>query len=295
MAGAESPGGQKQKLKIDCWPKTDDWRRPGWSAVILRGFRQREAEHQTPRSEITPERHGRYERRAMSAEHSQLSPLSRPAVGARLSFLKIAAEGYPFIIVTFALAALFYVLGWTWIAGLGLALGIFLVAFFRDPERHPPETKNVVLAPADGKVISVVKVDDAPLLTGEKIRVSIFMSPFDVHINRMPVTATVEELRHRAGRFLGAYKDGAVEQNEQNAMRITDPEGRKLTIVQVAGFLARRIICKARQGETLDRGERFGLIMFGSRTDLYLPPEAEITVTDGQHVTGGETVIGRFV
>jgi phosphatidylserine decarboxylase len=121
------------------------------------------------------------------------------------------------------------------------------------------------------------------------------MSPLDVHINRMPVTATVEEIRHQPGKFLAAYKDDATEHNEQNAMRIIDPEGRRLGVVQVAGFLARRVVCRARKGDTYSKGDRFGLIMFGSRTDLYLPPETAIEVKQGQKVKGGETVVGRFV
>jgi phosphatidylserine decarboxylase len=209
--------------------------------------------------------------------------------------MKIAVEGYPFIIVALALSGLGFSLGWTLFALACAALGIFFVGFFRDPERNPPESKGAVLAPADGKIVSIVKIGDAPLLEGGKTRVSIFMSPFDVHVNRMPVTGTIEEVRHRPGRFLAAYKDGAVEQNEQNAMRIGDSEGRKIGVVQVAGFLARRIVCKARKGDRLKKGERFGMIMFGSRTDLYLPPDAEIAISEGQKVKGGETVIGRFI
>jgi phosphatidylserine decarboxylase len=121
------------------------------------------------------------------------------------------------------------------------------------------------------------------------------MSPLDVHINRMPVDATVEELCHTRGKFLAAYKDHATEQNEQNAMRVAGPNGRKLAIVQVAGFLARRVVCKARKGDTYIMGERFGLIMFGSRTDLYLPPDTHIVVAEGEKVKGGESIVGRFV
>jgi phosphatidylserine decarboxylase len=209
--------------------------------------------------------------------------------------MKIAVEGYPLILITLGLSVLGFVLGWWFIGAVAAGLAGFFVLFFRDPERHPPEGKGLVVAPADGRVVSVVKTEGAPLVDGPKVRVSIFMSPLDVHVNRMPVTATVEEIRRTPGKFLAAYKDEAVEQNEQNAMRIADADGRKLGVVQVAGFLARRIVCKARKGDTYNKGERFGLIMFGSRTDLYLPPDTEIDVTEGQKVKGGETVLGRFV
>jgi phosphatidylserine decarboxylase len=208
--------------------------------------------------------------------------------------MKIAVEGFPFVLVALALSGLGFFLGWALIAFAGAAIGIFLIWFFRDPERHAPQGKALVVAPADGKIVGLAKSDNAPLLAGDQTRVSIFMSPFDVHINRMPVAGTIEDVCHRQGRFLAAYRDEAVEQNEQNAMRIADVEGRKVGVVQVAGFLARRVVCKARKGDTMNRGERFGLIMFGSRTDLYLPPDAEITVVEGQKVKGGETVIGRF-
>jgi phosphatidylserine decarboxylase len=209
--------------------------------------------------------------------------------------MKIAVEGYPFILTALAVSVVAFVLGWWFIGAPAAACAAFFLLFFRDPERHPPEAKELVVAPADGRVVSVVKTDNAPLLDGPKLRLSIFMSPLDVHINRMPVAVTVEEIRHKPGKFLAAYKDHAVEQNEQNAMRVMDADGRKLAIVQVAGFLARRVVCKARKGDTYKKGERFGLIMFGSRTDLYLPPDIEILVAEGQKVKGGESVIGRFV
>lgn len=209
--------------------------------------------------------------------------------------MKIAVQGYPFIIAALVLSGLSFFWGPKLFAAAAAALGIFFTIFFRDPDRYSAEPANAVLAPADGKVISVVKVGNSPLWNGERIRVSIFMSPLDVHINRMPVSGMVEEVRHRSGSYLAAYRDGAVEQNEQSAMRLADPEGREIGVVQVAGFLARRIVCSARKGDNVRRGDRFGMIMFGSRTDLYLPLEACVTVAEGQRVKGGETVVGRFV
>jgi phosphatidylserine decarboxylase len=209
--------------------------------------------------------------------------------------MKIAAEGYPFIIAAVGVSLLGFLLGWWSFGALAAACGIFFLAFFRDPERQIPPEKELVVAPADGRVVSVVKTAHAALVDGPATRVSIFMSPLDVHINRMPVAATVEDVRHMGGKFLAAYREHAAEQNEQNALRIEDSEGRKLGIVQVAGFLARRVVCKARRGDTYNKGERFGLIMFGSRTDLYLPADVEIVISEGQKVKGGESVVGRFV
>jgi phosphatidylserine decarboxylase len=126
-------------------------------------------------------------------------------------------------------------------------------------------------------------------------RVSIFLSPLDVHINRAPVAGSVDEIKYERGTFLAAYKDEASDRNEQNALRMVDPQGRHVGIVQIAGVLARRIVCRVKKGDFLERGARFGLIMFGSRTDLYLPRGSRIDVAEGQRVKGGETIIGRFV
>ncbi len=208
--------------------------------------------------------------------------------------VKIAFEGYRFVLVALGLAVAGFLLGWTLIGILGAGLGAFFIWFFRDPERQAPAATGLVVAPADGKVVSIVRIDNTPVCEGPLTRVSIFMSPFDVHINRMPVKGVIEEVRYRPGKFFAAYKDEAIEQNEQNAMLIGEPSGRKLGVVQVAGFLARRVVCKARKGDNLERGERFGLIMFGSRTDVYIPLDAEIVVKEGEKVRGGETIIGSF-
>jgi phosphatidylserine decarboxylase len=125
-------------------------------------------------------------------------------------------------------------------------------------------------------------------------RISIFLSPLDVHINRMPVAGCVEETDYRPGKFIAAYKEDASEQNEQYALRIRDSHGRRLAVVQIAGVVARRIVCHAKTGQAFERGERFGMIMFGSRTDAYIPKDCRVEVSEGQHVVGGETVVGRF-
>jgi phosphatidylserine decarboxylase len=169
-----------------------------------------------------------------------------------------------------------------------------ITVFFRDPERHPPSGKGLIVSPADGKVVSISEVKDGSFFSAPATRLSIFLSPLDVHINRSPVAGVVEEIKYQTGRFLAAYKDDASEGNEQNALRFLDEEGHKLGVVQVAGVVARRIICRARPGDKLSRGERFGLIMFGSRTDTYLPRGCKVEVSEGQRVKGGETIIARF-
>jgi phosphatidylserine decarboxylase len=126
-------------------------------------------------------------------------------------------------------------------------------------------------------------------------RVSIFLSPLDVHINRMPVAGKIDDVQYQTGKFLAAYKDEASERNERNALRIVDTRGRSLGVVQVAGVVARRIVCRVKRGDSLARGDRFGLIMFGSRTDLYLPQGCLVHVVEGQKVRGGETVLGSFL
>jgi phosphatidylserine decarboxylase len=199
--------------------------------------------------------------------------------------MRIAREGYSIIVFTAALSAAAWLIGWS---GLALILGIFalgVVAFFRDPERRPP----------DGEGVSIAKVSQGPLMKKAAARVSIFLSPLDVHINRSPVGGKVDDVKHTPGKFIAAYKDEASERNEQNSLKLLDDRGREVEVVQVAGVVARRIICHARKSDLLTRGARFGLIMFGSRTDLYLPASSRIEVSEGQRVKGGETIIGRFV
>jgi phosphatidylserine decarboxylase len=207
--------------------------------------------------------------------------------------MRIAREGYPLIFGAAILALLALVVGWI---GLGIILALIALAvtgFFRDPERQAPKGDGLIVAPADGKVVSVADVNPAFLASAK--RVSIFLSPLDVHINRMPVEGKIEKITYQRGKFLAAYRDEASQRNEQNALTIVDSAGTKFGVVQIAGVLARRIVCRAKTGDRLARGERFGLIMFGSRTDTYLPESYQIEVVEGQRVKGGETVLARFV
>jgi phosphatidylserine decarboxylase len=209
--------------------------------------------------------------------------------------MRIAREGYPLIFLAAGLAILSFALGLV-VIGVILSVGAAAIAgFFRDPQRTVPSGEGLVVSPADGRVVSIAEVRDDPLFADALNRISIFLSPLDVHINRAPVAGRVDEIRYQAGKFLAAYKDDASRVNEQNALRIVDERERNWGVVQIAGVLARRIVCRVKRGEALARGQRFGLIMFGSRTDLYLPKGCRVEVIEGQRVKGGETVIGRFV
>ena len=209
--------------------------------------------------------------------------------------MRIAREGYPLIFTALILALLAFLAGWM---ALGIILGLIGIAiggFFRDPERQAPVGEGLVVSPADGKVVTIAGVKGDPLFLGSATRVSIFLSPLDVHINRTPVEGKIAKITYQPGKFLAAYKEEAAQRNEQNALSIVDSKGRTWGVVQIAGVIARRIICRAKPGDQLARGERFGLIMFGSRTDTYLPEGCQVAVTEGQRVKGGETVLARFV
>jgi phosphatidylserine decarboxylase len=209
--------------------------------------------------------------------------------------MAIAKEGYPIIISVAVLSLVTFAVGWTAMGVISLLLALAVAAFFRDPERIPPVGEGLIVAPADGKVVSVAELREGAGFTDAATRISIFLSPLDVHINRTPVEGKIQHVRYQPGRFLPAYKDEASERNERNALTVVDAQGRGFGVVQVAGVLARRIVCRVKQGDSLARGERFGLIMFGSRTDVYLPNGSRVDVVEGQRVRGGETVIGRFV
>ena len=206
-------------------------------------------------------------------------------------------DGYPWVLVPLlaGLAALLLYLFWPALPLLALGVVLLLLAafmayFFRDPRRTVPSEAGLVVSPADGKVTRVEKLagDDADSPTV----VSIFLSPFDVHVNRAPIAGEVIDVTYTKGRFIAATSDDASLVNEQNALTI---RGEKMTVVckQIAGVLARRIVCWSRPGDRLALGERFGLIKFGSRTDLVLPKGVEVLVKVGERVSGGVTIIGR--
>jgi phosphatidylserine decarboxylase len=209
--------------------------------------------------------------------------------------MRIAREGYSLILMAAALTALAFLIGWE-VVGIALGLAtLAIAAFFRDPERHIPVGEGLIVSPADGRVVSIAEVQSDASFSDPATRVSIFLSPLDVHINRMPVAGRIDEVQYQAGKFLAAYKDEASQRNERNALKVVDSEGRSLGVVQVAGVLARRIVCRVKRGDSLARGDRFGLIMFGSRTDIYLPKGCVVRAVEGQKVKGGETILGSFV
>src|SRR5688500_9982797 len=202
--------------------------------------------------------------------------------------LPIAPEGWPFIVGSAVVAA-----GLTLFGRRRLALPFWAAAaasagFFRDPERAIPVVANGVLSPADGRVMSVQDAVDP--FVGPAVRVAIFLSPLDVHVNRAPIAGVVTDTLYTPGRFVAAYDPGA-EDNERCAVRLQG-EHAKVTVVQIAGVVARRIVCRVGSGDKLAAGERFGMIRFGSRTDCYMPRSTEVTVRVGEQVRGGQTVIG---
>ena len=203
--------------------------------------------------------------------------------------------GRPFILgaLALALAGLFTS---PWVLGVGVALTLFCVFFFRDPARVPPARPGAIVAPADGRVVIVASgVPPATLGLGEapRWRVSIFLSVLNVHVNRVPARGTVTRIAYHHGAFLNASLYKSSEANERNEVGLRLPDGREMAVVQIAGLIARRIVCSLREGEAVHTGDRMGIIRFGSRTDLWLPEGVEPLVSVGQTMIGGETVIGE--
>ena len=203
--------------------------------------------------------------------------------------IPIAKEGYIFIFPIAICSALCWALGWK-IAGF-VAAGIFafVVYFFRDPEREIPDTPNAVISPADGKVIEIVTESD-PFLGEPFKRVSVFLNIFNVHINRAPIAGRVEKMRYNPGKFLAAFNHKASFDNEQTAVLFQNGDD-KVLVKQIAGLIARRIICWPKEGDHYGLGQRFGLIRFGSRVDIFLPLNARLKVSNGDHVVGGTSII----
>jgi phosphatidylserine decarboxylase len=184
-----------------------------------------------------------------------------------------------------------------WFIVLGLLLGLFCLFFFRDPARVPPSRPGAILAPADGRVVSVapgIPPSELGLGPAPRWRVSIFLSVLNVHVNRVPVAGTVTRIAYRHGAFLNASLDKASDANERNAIALRLSDGRELAVVQIAGLIARRILCSLREGDSVRGGDRLGIIRFGSRTDLYLPENVQPLVCEGQTMIGGETVIAEL-
>jgi phosphatidylserine decarboxylase len=206
----------------------------------------------------------------------------------------IALPGYPLIGATGGVTLASWLLDWPLVALLALAATVFLVNFFRNPTRAIPEDPDAIVAPADGKVILVDEVVESEVLKSPARRLAIFMNVFDVHVNRAPVAGRVVELIHRPGRYLAAQRGEAARVNEQLASLWETEEGHRVLAVQIAGLLARRIIPVVRPGDVLPKGAPFGMICFGSRVDLYLPPECAIMVKPGDRVKAGSSIVARW-
>jgi len=206
----------------------------------------------------------------------------------------IVKEGLPFLFVCLVIAFGFIVGGY-W--PLGLVFGIlagYTAYFFRNPERLPPVGSALVASPADGKIIFVGVVTETEFSNEEMQKISIFMSLWDVHVNRVPVDGTVRDMKYHRGRFMAAFEERASEENERNAMLIETSKGQRLVVVQVAGLVARRIVCYPTVGAFVLKGQRMGLIRFGSRCDIYVPKGAEVLVKLGEKVLGGETILAHL-
>lgn len=214
-------------------------------------------------------------------------------MAARYPHPVIAREGWPFLALALALSsAIHFSLGWGW-ALPGWLAAVFILQFFRDPPREIPDDPLAVLSPADGRIVAVEKVRD-PYLDRDALKISVFMNVFNVHSNRSPVDGTVKQRWYHAGTFLNAALDKASLENERNALWLQTRGGQDVTCVQIAGLVARRILCYVDQGAALERGQRYGFIRFGSRVDVYLPPDAEVKAALGDKVYATESILARL-
>jgi len=204
--------------------------------------------------------------------------------------IPIAKQGYIFILPLLIISSALFCLEYKIAGALFGGLFLFVLNFFRDPDRTLPNEPNAVISPADGKVVEIVRETD-PLLGEAYNRISIFLNVFNVHVQRTPVAGTIEKVKYNPGKFLNAANHKASLDNEQNAL-IINTGGQKVLVKQIAGLIARRIVCWAKEGDSYELGQRFGLIRFGSRVDLFLPETAKITVVCGDIVKGGSSIMG---
>lgn len=207
--------------------------------------------------------------------------------------MKIDPAGYPFVAGTVLPAALCLVAGWTVAALVLFAAAAAMLFFFRDPERRPPADPDAVISPADGRVVVAGTPQPAAAPAGSWQQVSIFLSPLDVHVNRIPVAGQVTHVEYQPGKFLAAYRGEAATENERNEIWV-DHGGTPVAFRQITGVLVRRVVCRLRAGDQVQAGQRFGVMKFGSRIDLFLPPSARLLVEAGARVRAGETIIARL-
>ena len=204
----------------------------------------------------------------------------------------VATEGYPFIALFAFVTLVFAMLDWDLLTFVLLLLTLFTIYFFRDPDRSVPVEEGAVVSPADGKVVFVGTVDEDRYFAGEAIKVSIFMSVFNVHVNRVPFSGKVVDMFYNKGEFFNAALDKASLQNEQAGILMDVGSGKRLLFVQIAGLIARRIITYPVIGDLLERGDRYGLIRFGSRVDIYFPANSEVLARVGERTIAGESILG---
>jgi phosphatidylserine decarboxylase len=207
--------------------------------------------------------------------------------------MPIAPDAWPYLIALVSCGAVCFFLGWPIPAGIFIFLAAFVAFFFRDPERRIPVDPMVAVSPADGKVMYIQDLDNDEFIGGPAKKISIFLSVFNVHINRAPIAGTVKMRNYRAGKMLPAYKTHASEENERNSIGIEGANAR-VVVHQITGLIARRIVCRVDTGAELAQGERYGLIKFGSCTELIVPASTEVLVKPGDKVTGGESILARF-
>ncbi len=206
--------------------------------------------------------------------------------------IPVAREGYPFIAFALFVTVVMALLEYELLSLIAVFLSGFVFYFFRDPERVSPDDEDAVVSPADGKVISVEKIFDDRFVSEHVYKISIFMSVFDVHVNRIPFAGEVEKIQYTPGSFYAANTDQGGLANENCGVVLSSTKDFRYAVVQVAGLLARNIVCWAEKGDVFERGSRFGMIRFGSRVDIYLPQNIQIEVRSGQRVKAGESVIG---
>ncbi len=205
----------------------------------------------------------------------------------------MAREGLPFVLLGCALVFIFSYLSLAVLTVLSVFISLFIIYFFRDPDRSNNAPDNAVITPADGKIIQIQHLENNNNpLEEPAIKISIFMSVFNVHVNRIPISGIIKEIAYYPGKFFSADLDKASEQNERNKITLQTPDSRNIVFIQIAGLIARRIACWVKKGDMMQTGQRFGLIRFGSRLEVFLPGDAQITVQMHQKVKAGETIIG---
>lgn len=208
--------------------------------------------------------------------------------------IPLAREGYPFILASIFGTIILFLAGLKSVSYLSGGLTIFIVSFFRDPERDIPSETDDIISPADGRIIIVDSVFENRFMKQDAIKISIFMNVFNVHVNRVPASGKVSGVFYNPGKFFSADKDKASLENEQNALLIEAKNGKRFVVNQIAGLIARRIVCYAKEGDKIERGKRFGMIRFGSRLDVYLPVDCRINVKVGDKVKAGSSILAYW-